>query len=85
MDGMVPVAEAVDAQLEPLIGDGCGYRSFVPRDWSRPKADRIEPVFGGLFEDEPLPRDGHVILSDAPGWGLELDRSRIKPRRPYRD
>jgi L-rhamnonate dehydratase len=47
-----------------------------------PKADTVVPVFGELFADEPLPRDGWLDLSEAPGWGVELNPN-LKLRRPY--
>jgi L-rhamnonate dehydratase len=47
-----------------------------------PEADRIVPVFGDLFANEPLPKDGWLDLSDAPGWGVELNPD-LKLRRPY--
>ena len=45
--------------------------------------DELVPIFGGLLENEPLPIDGCITLSDAPGWGVELNRTTIKLRRPY--
>lgn len=48
-----------------------------------PQADRIVPLFGDLFVDEPLPKDGYLDLSDAPGWGVELNREKLNLRRPY--
>jgi L-rhamnonate dehydratase len=47
-----------------------------------PEADRIVPVFGDLFANEPLPKDGWLDLSDAPGWGVELNPD-LRLRRPY--
>jgi len=38
-----------------------------------PQADRVVPLFGELFRNEPLPRDGYIELTDAPGWGVELN------------
>lgn len=38
-----------------------------------PKADKVVPIFGGLFKDECLPKNGEVDLTDAPGFGLEID------------
>lgn len=37
-------------------------------------ADGVDvlPVFGSLFANEPLPQNGHIKLTDAPGFGLEL-------------
>jgi len=40
-----------------------------------PKSDGIEPYFGGLFPDEPLPKDGFIDLPDKPGFGVTLNRS----------
>jgi L-rhamnonate dehydratase len=46
-----------------------------------PKADKIVPYFGGLFTDEPLPKDGWVDLPDRPGFGMTLNREGLV--RPY--
>lgn len=46
-----------------------------------PQADRIMPYFGGLFPDEPLPKDGFIDLPDRPGFGVTLDKSRL--HRPF--
>jgi hypothetical protein len=35
------------------------------------------------FKNEPLPVDGYVTLSDAPGFGLELNREANKLTRPF--
>jgi L-rhamnonate dehydratase len=48
-----------------------------------PQADRIVPLFGDLFINEPLPKDGYLDLTDAPGWGVELNRGALNLRRPY--
>ena len=37
--------------------------------------------FGGLFPDEPLPKDGWIDLPDRPGFGVTLKRDGL--RRPY--
>eukprot|EP01098_Paradermamoeba_levis_P006443 TRINITY_DN2671_c0_g1_i1.p1 TRINITY_DN2671_c0_g1~~TRINITY_DN2671_c0_g1_i1.p1 ORF type:complete len:290 (-),score=85.56 TRINITY_DN2671_c0_g1_i1:91-960(-) len=47
-----------------------------------PKADKIVPLFGNLFADEPLPKDGYLDLPDKPGWGVELNPN-LKLKRPY--
>lgn len=49
-----------------------------------PEADEVTPIFGELFVDEPLPKDGRIELSESPGWGVELNRSNLKFRRPYK-
>ncbi|WP_306120152.1 MULTISPECIES: L-rhamnonate dehydratase [unclassified Roseitalea] len=48
-----------------------------------PEADRLEPVFGTLFENEAIPQDGRLVLSDEPGFGLELNRGAVPLNRPY--
>jgi len=52
-----------------------------------PQADRIVPLFGTLLKNEPLPKDGLIYLSDAPGFGVELndDLKRVRPyARPHK-
>ena len=39
------------------------------------------PYFGGLFADEPLPKDGFIDLPDRPGFGVTLNRTGL--RRAY--
>eukprot|EP01121_Diplochlamys_sp_Union-15-3_P007891 TRINITY_DN2045_c0_g1_i1.p1 TRINITY_DN2045_c0_g1~~TRINITY_DN2045_c0_g1_i1.p1 ORF type:complete len:402 (+),score=86.38 TRINITY_DN2045_c0_g1_i1:89-1294(+) len=48
-----------------------------------PQADKIVPLFGNLFVDEPVPKDGYLILPDKPGWGVELNKKDLKLKRPY--
>jgi L-rhamnonate dehydratase len=38
-----------------------------------PKADRIVPMFTPLLLDEPVPENGRLKLSDAPGFGVRLN------------
>ena len=41
-----------------------------------PDGKTIHPVFGALFVGEPVPLNGRMKLSDAPGFGMDLrDRS----------
>jgi len=48
-----------------------------------PKGDTIAPYFGGLFTDEPLPKDGFIDLDPKkPGFGVTLNPA-FKMRRPY--
>ena len=48
-----------------------------------PAADKIVPLFGEVFVDEPLPQDGWLSLSDKPGWGVELNRAGLDLQRPF--
>jgi L-rhamnonate dehydratase len=47
-----------------------------------PEADQIVPLFGELFVNEPVPSDGYIELTDAPGWGVELN-DKLELLRPY--
>jgi len=39
----------------------------------------IQPVFGDLFEGEQIPVNGKLVLSEAPGFGMQVtDRSKLK-------
>jgi len=46
-------------------------------------ACEIKPYFGGLFPDEPLPKDGKITLDqiNKPGFGCTLKKDGLK--RPY--
>ena len=46
-----------------------------------PDGNDIVPVFGDLIRGEPLPENGTIRPPDLPGWGIEVDRSRL--RRAY--
>ena len=49
-----------------------------------PQADKIVSYFGKLFQDEPLPVNGYVELSDdKPGFGVTLNRDELNMVRPY--
>lgn len=54
----------------------CPMSEFVT-----PQLDSIVGYFGGLFEGEPLPKDGWLDLPDEPGFGIRLIRDGL--RRPY--
>jgi len=44
-----------------------------------PDGRSIRPVFGGIFADEPVPVNGKLKISDAPGFGMTLgDRNKLK-------
>jgi L-rhamnonate dehydratase len=39
-----------------------------------PKADEVVPMFHPQLIGEPVPENGKLKLSDAPGFGVELNR-----------
>ena len=80
---LMRVAAHAGAYDIPLIPHGSGpyaYHfvaaqtapSFCEYVAASPDGRSIRPVFGELFEGEPLPRDGHLTISDAPGFGMTL-------------
>jgi L-rhamnonate dehydratase len=38
----------------------------------------IVPLWGDLFSGDPLPENGYIRPPDRPGWGITLDRSRVR-------
>lgn len=38
-----------------------------------PMADQVIPMFSPLLLDEPVPQNGRLRLSDAPGFGVRLN------------
>jgi L-alanine-DL-glutamate epimerase-like enolase superfamily enzyme len=78
------LASAFDVTLVPHAGGIYSYHlamtqpmvPFVEYCITSPKGDEITPVFGDMFEGEPLALDGTITPSDAPGWGLRLRRDR---------
>jgi L-rhamnonate dehydratase len=47
-----------------------------------PKADEVVPMFHPQLIGEPVPVNGRLKLSDAPGFGVELNRD-VGLHRPY--
>ena len=48
-----------------------------------PDATALAPYFGGLFPDEPMPKNGRITLEQIskPGFGVTLNREGLV--RPY--
>jgi L-rhamnonate dehydratase len=47
-----------------------------------PQADIIVPMFSPLFTNETVPVDGFITVSDAPGFGVDLNPT-LKWHRPF--
>lgn len=72
----------------PVIPHGSGVYNyhFVQSNLNSPFAEylsvgdgmTVRPIFDAII-GEPLPVNGHVTLSDAPGFGVELNRDLIQP------
>ena len=74
------------AQAVAVVQHGCGvYDYYMAMAFDHIKlaefmmmserADTIEPNFGTMFKNEPLP--------DTPGFGMELNRKALHLIRPY--
>lgn len=77
---VIPHGSSVFAYHLQYAFPNCQFAEFVMMS---PAADRIVPVFGELFVDEPLPEGGYLTLPEKPGWGVELNRPKLALRRPY--
>ena len=87
------VAQA-SAQGVAVVPHGCGvYGCYMAMAFDQinlaeflmmsEKADAIEPNFGAMFRNEPLPEQGYITLPNNPGFGLELTRDALNLVRPY--
>lgn len=81
-------ASAYDTQVIPHGSGPYSYHfiasqtgpAFCEYVAASPDGRTIRPVFGDLFVGEPLPDQGRLTLSDAPGFGMELrDRAMLVP------
>jgi L-rhamnonate dehydratase len=88
------VVALASAQSVALVPHGCGvYGYYMAMAFEHirmaefimmsERADKIEPNFGAMFKSEPLPDHGYIELPTKPGFGLELDREKVKLIRPY--
>lgn len=79
------LAAAYDIEIVPHAGGVYSYHFAISQpqvpfvEYCITSADGIEvaPVFGDMFSGEPLPLNGSVVLTDAPGWGLSLDTGKV--------
>ncbi|MFP6649132.1 MAG: enolase C-terminal domain-like protein, partial [Pirellulaceae bacterium] len=87
------VAQA-QAQAVSVVPHGCGvygyymamafdYINLAEFVMMSEQSDRIEPNFGTMFTNEPLPEAGYITLPETPGFGLELNRDALNLVRHY--
>jgi L-alanine-DL-glutamate epimerase-like enolase superfamily enzyme len=72
----------------PVIPHGSGVYNyhFIQSNLNSPFAEylsvgdgvSVRPIFDAI-DGEPLPVNGHVTLTDAPGFGVELHRDLLQP------
>jgi len=77
---VIPHGSSVFSYHLQIAFTNCPWGEFLNMS---PNADKIVPVFGNLFKDEPLPKDGYIELSEKPGWGVELNKEQLNLARPY--
>jgi len=78
---VIPHGSSVFSYHLQIAFTNCPWGEFLNMS---PNADKIVPVFGNLFKDEPLPSNGYIELSEKPGWGVELNKEHLNLSRPYR-
>ena len=62
-----------------IASDATPFSEFL---MMAPKADKIVPMFTPLFTNETVPVDGHVSVSDNPGFGVDLN-PKLKWNQPF--
>jgi len=45
-------------------------------------AEEVVPMFSPLLLNEPVPVNGHLVVPETPGFGVELNPA-IERNRPY--
>lgn len=83
MRRIAAVANVYGKRLIPHVGGQYSYHFLFAQPDSflaefpvmRGRGETIVPFQGPLLAGEPLPVDGHLTVSDEPGFGLTLDES----------
>lgn len=68
---VIPHGSSVYSYHFSIASDATPFSEFL---MMAPKADTIIPMFSPLFEHEPVPENGHIEVSDEPGFGVKLNR-----------
>ncbi len=76
---VIPHGSSVYSYHFAIASDATPFSEFL---MMAPKADKIVPMFDPLFIDEPVPNDGYIEVSDAPGFGVDLN-SELNWDRPF--
>ena len=88
------VVAVASAQGVAVVPHGCGvYGYYMAMAFGHitlaefmmmsERADAIEPNFGSMLKNEPLPDAGYIALPETPGFGLELNKDALNLIRPY--
>lgn len=77
---VIPHGSSVYSYHIQICFQNCPLAEFLIMS---PKADRITPLFGNLFTDEPIPQNGYLKLTNKPGFGVTLNKKELNLTRPY--
>jgi len=77
---VIPHGSSVFSYHLQFANTNCPMAEFLIMS---PDADKIVPLFGNLFKEEPLPKNGYIDVPNKPGWGVELNYEKLLLKRPY--
>lgn len=86
MTELIKIGNLADAHGKMVVPHGSGVYShhyvitkvnspFTECIMMAPNADKVLPQYYPLIENEPIPVNGRLKVSDAPGFGVELNKS----------
>jgi L-rhamnonate dehydratase len=75
----IPHGSSVYSYHFGITSDATPFSEFL---MMAPNADKVVPMFTPLFSNETVPVDGHVCVSDAPGFGVDLSPD-LRWSRPF--
>ncbi len=78
---VIPHGSSVYSYHFSIASDATPFSEFL---MMAPKADKIVPMFDPLFENEPVPINGLMNVSDQPGFGVELSSELTWERPEFR-
>jgi len=78
---VIPHGSSVYSYHLQICFQNCPMAEFLIMS---PKANCITPLFGDLFTDEPLPKNGYIHIPEKCGFGVTLNKEGLNLVRPYR-
>lgn len=84
---LIKIGNLADAHCKMVIPHGSGVYSYhyvttkvnspiTECLMMAPEADRVVPQYYPLIQDEPMPVNGKLKVSDKPGFGVELNKDK---------
>lgn len=78
---VIPHGSSVYSYHLQICFQNCPMAEFLIMS---PKANCITPLFGDLFTNEPLPKNGYIHVPETCGFGVTLNKEKLNLVRPYR-